>query len=200
MASKSQRAMALVLALLFLATSLATGAVVIWQIREENKAKQVTNNTPADSLPNALNPEDQLNQQEEQPNMLQGTQLTGFTPTASRVTELQIIDTVEGTGPAAKKGDKITAHYTGAVVATGMIFQSSLDTGSPFNATVLTPEESTEGRGLIVGWVEGIPGMKVGGTRRLIIPAAKAYGASGNPPSIPADADLVFDIQLVSIN
>ncbi|HSX32179.1 MAG TPA: FKBP-type peptidyl-prolyl cis-trans isomerase, partial [Candidatus Saccharimonadales bacterium] len=81
--------------------------------------------------------------------------------------------------------------YTGAVAATGVIFQSSLDSGQPVSFPL---------GNVIQGWQEGIPGMKVGGTRRLIIPAAKAYGAS--PPqgsNIPANADLVFDVTLHKI-
>ncbi len=200
MASKSQRFMALTLAVLFLATTVATGAVVIWQIREENKAKQITDRSSADGSASPLNQaSEQLNPQEK-PNMLEGTQLANFTASAERVQAVQATDTVPGTGQEVKKGDKITAHYTGALVASGKIFQSSIDTGSPFSATLLTSAESPDGRGLIEGWVEGIPGMKVGGTRRLVIPAAKAYGPGGSPPSIPGDADLVFDIELVSIN
>lgn len=200
MASKSQRVMALTLAVLFLATTVATGAIVIWQVREENKAKQFSDTSSGNNSPSTIEQaNEQLNQQEN-PNMLEGTQLANFSPSTERIQSLQVIDTTEGTGPEVKKGDNITAHYTGALVSSGKIFQSSLDSGSPFSATVLTSAEAPDGRGLIEGWVEGIPGMKVGGTRRLIIPATKAYGPGGSPPSIPGDADLVFDIQLVSIN
>lgn len=129
-------------------------------------------------------------QQKKGENMLQGTQLTGFTPVSS-VTELQKIDTAAGDGQAAKPGDTVTVDYTGAVAATGIIFQSSKDFGQP----------ATFGLNQVIkGWTEGIPGMKTGGTRRLIIPANLAYGA--NPPAgsgIPADADLVFDVTLYAI-
>jgi FKBP-type peptidyl-prolyl cis-trans isomerase len=74
------------------------------------------------------------------------------------------------------------------LVATGVIFQSSKDTGQTFTAPLSN---------LIKGWQEGIPGMKPGGTRRLIIPAAQAYGSQAQS-GIPADSDLVFDIELVS--
>ncbi|HTB49185.1 MAG TPA: FKBP-type peptidyl-prolyl cis-trans isomerase, partial [Verrucomicrobiae bacterium] len=85
-----------------------------------------------------------------------------------------------------------TVDYTGAVASTGIIFQSSKDTGQP--ATLSLSQ-------VIAGWSQGIPGMKVGGTRRLLIPAGLAYGS--NPPSgsgIPANADLVFDVTLDKIN
>ena len=121
---------------------------------------------------------------------LAGTQLSGFTPVAT-TTELQKIDTKVGNGAEVKAGDTVTVDYTGAVAATGTIFESSLDSGNPATFPLAN---------VIVGWQEGIPGMKVGGTRRLIIPAAKAYGE--NPPSgssIPANAGLVFDVTLKSI-
>lgn len=121
---------------------------------------------------------------------LAGTQLSDFTPVAT-TTELQKIDTKVGDGAEVKAGNTVTVDYTGAVAATGTIFESSLDSGNPASFPLAN---------VIVGWQEGIPGMKVGGTRRLIIPAAKAYGE--NPPSgssIPANADLVFDVTLKSI-
>ncbi len=121
---------------------------------------------------------------------LEGTVLTGFEPVAS-VQKLETFDTVEGTGDTVQPGATITAHYTGALCADGTIFQSSHDRGQP----VTFPLDQ-----VIAGWTEGVPGMKVGGTRRLIIPANMAYGSQSPSPNIPADSDLVFDIELVSIN
>ena len=117
--------------------------------------------------------------------------LSNFTPIAS-VSKLEKIDTVVGTGAEVKAGATVSVHYTGAVAATGAIFQSSKDFGTEPVTFPLS--------GVIKGWTDGIPGMKIGGTRRLVIPAAMAYGA--NPPSgsgIPANADLVFDVELVAI-
>lgn len=120
---------------------------------------------------------------------LEGTKLTGFTPRAS-VAELEIFDVVPGTGPEVQPGATITAHYTGALVSDGTIFQSSKDMGQP----------ATFGLSQVIsGWTNGVPGMKVGGTRRLIIPAAQAYGSHSPAPNIPANSDLVFDIELVEI-
>lgn len=121
---------------------------------------------------------------------LEGTKLENFEPTGS-VTELQVIDVVEGTGDEVPAGATITAHYTGALVADGTIFQSSHDFGRPISFGL---------NQVIKGWTDGVPGMKVGGTRRLVIPAAQAYGASSPAPNIPANSDLVFDIELVEIN
>lgn len=121
---------------------------------------------------------------------LEGTALTNFEPQGA-VAELQIIDIAPGTGDAVPEGATITAHYTGALVSDGTIFQSSHDFGHPVTFPL---------SGVIAGWTQGVPGMKVGGTRRLVIPAAMAYGASSPAPNIPANSDLVFDIELVSID
>ncbi len=124
-------------------------------------------------------------------NKLEGTKLTNFTPVAS-VTDLQIIDVVEGTGAVVPEGATITAHYTGALCKDGTIFQSSHDFGSDGITFGLNQ--------VIAGWTKGVPGMKVGGTRRLVIPAAMAYGSHSPAANIPANSDLVFDIELLAIN
>lgn len=120
---------------------------------------------------------------------LEGTKLANFTPQDS-VAELQIIDVAPGTGDEVPQGATITAHYTGALVKDGTIFQSSHDFGNAITFPL---------NGVIAGWTQGVPGMKVGGIRRLIIPAAQAYGASSPAANIPANSDLVFDIELVAI-
>jgi len=120
----------------------------------------------------------------------EGTKLHGFDPREEAVTELEIIDVEVGTGEEVRPGAKITAHYTGALVKNGIIFQSSHDFG---NAITFGLDE------VIRGWTYGVPGMKVGGTRRLVIPAEQAYGASSPAKNIPANSDLVFDIDLVAI-
>lgn len=120
---------------------------------------------------------------------LEGTQLAGFEP-AANISSLQIFDTTEGAGDAVQPGATITAHYTGALAAPGIIFQSSHDMGKPITFPL---------NGVIKGWQDGVPGMKAGGKRRLVIPAALAYGAHSPSPSIPPHSDLVFDIELVAI-
>jgi FKBP-type peptidyl-prolyl cis-trans isomerase FkpA len=175
-----QRAFALTIALIFLVTTVATSVLVIMTIVNDNKkANDTTSQT---------NTDDTSTQPKE--GALQGTKLNNFTP-VTQVDTLQKIDLKEGTGDVVKPGATVTAHYTGAVAATGIIFQSSHDTGQPI------PFGLSQ---VIKGWTDGVPGMKVGGTRRLIIPADQAYGA--NPPAgsgIPANAPLVFDIELVSV-
>lgn len=120
---------------------------------------------------------------------LEGTKLIDFTP-INNVESLQVIDLVVGSGETAPQNATITAHYTGALCADGTIFQSSHDFGKP--ATFGLNQ-------VIAGWTQGVPGMKVGGTRRLIIPSALAYGSARAAANIPPNSDLVFDIELVSL-
>lgn len=120
---------------------------------------------------------------------LEGTKLAGFEPVVS-VEALQTVDIVPGNGDEVQPGATITAHYTGALAKDGTIFQSSHDMGRPITFPL---------SGVIQGWQQGVPGMKTGGTRRLVIPAAQAYGASSPASNIPANSDLVFDIELVAI-
>jgi FKBP-type peptidyl-prolyl cis-trans isomerase len=104
---------------------------------------------------------------------------------------LKIQDLVVGTGQEAKSGDNVSVHYTGWL-EDGTKFDSSLDRGTPF--------EFTLGAGRVIkGWDEGIVGMKVGGKRKLTIPAALGYGAQGYPPVIPANATLIFEVELLAI-
>lgn len=119
----------------------------------------------------------------------EGTKLSKFDP-IDTVTELQIIDIEPGAGEEVQPGATITAHYTGALCKNGIIFQSSHDFG---RAITFGLDQ------VIKGWTDGVPGMKVGGWRRLIIPAEQAYGANSPAPNIPANSDLVFDIELVEI-
>lgn len=123
--------------------------------------------------------------------LLEGTPLIDFTPLGKdKVADLQIIDTVQGTGEAVAPGATITAHYTGARCSDGEIFQSSHDFGDP--ATFPLDR-------VIEGWQQGVPGMKIGGIRRLIIPSALAYGSVRAAANIPPNSDLVFDIELIAI-
>jgi FKBP-type peptidyl-prolyl cis-trans isomerase FkpA len=99
---------------------------------------------------------------------------------------IRIWDVTEGTGAIVEAGDTITIHYRGWLLD-GTVFDSSENRGQPSTFPL---------DGLIEGWKQGIPGMKEGGTRRLYIPAALAYGSAGRP-NIPPDSDLVFEIQLI---
>src|SRR5205085_8352563 len=107
---------------------------------------------------------------------------------------LQYIDIKVGSGPVAKKNSKITAEYTGWLDSTCQKFDSSYDHGGQTFTVTLGQKQ------VIPGWDEGVVGMQSGGTRRLFIPAALAYGA--NPPQnspIPPNATLVFDVTVLSV-
>lgn len=104
--------------------------------------------------------------------------------------ELKIEDVKVGTGPAAKTGDSVTVNYTGTF-ADGTKFDSSLNPGR-------TPFVFTLGGQVIQGWNEGVVGMQVGGTRKLIIPPALGYGAQ-DYNGIPGNSTLYFTIELLKI-
>ena len=104
---------------------------------------------------------------------------------------LQVADIKVGEGATVKKGDKLSMQYTGWL-ASGSKFDSSRDRGTPFDVAIGTGQ-------VIPGWDEGIPGMKVGGKRRLTIPPALGYGAQGSGQTIPPNSTLIFVVELVSI-
>lgn len=104
---------------------------------------------------------------------------------------LQIIEVEVGTGDEAQQGQTVRVHYTGWL-ADGTKFDSSLDRGQPLAFTLGAGQ-------MIPGFDEGVAGMKVGGTRRLIIPPDLAYGSQGRSPLIPPNAELTFDVQLVDV-
>ena len=105
---------------------------------------------------------------------------------------LVIEDVKVGSGKEAKLGSKIKVHYKGTL-KNGKVFDSSYDRHEPIEF------ELAEGQ-LIKGWTEGIPGMKVGGKRKLSIPYALAYGERGTPDgSIPPKSDLNFEVELLDV-
>lgn len=108
-------------------------------------------------------------------------------------TKLETDDIKVGTGPAAKAGDKVSVQYVGALYDSGEEFDASWDRGEPFQFTL--------GSGQVIkGWDDGVAGMKAGGRRKLVIPPDLGYGEAGSPPTIPANATLVFVVDLVSID
>lgn len=104
---------------------------------------------------------------------------------------LKYTDIKVGSGKTAKAGNTVVVHYTGWLT-NGKKFDSSRDRKEPFSFSL--------GRGMVIkGWDEGVAGMKVGGRRKLIIPAKIGYGADGRPPVIPPNATLIFDVELLGI-
>ncbi len=196
--SKAKRTAILLIAILFLVTSVAFSIMVILQLREDSSSRG------GDEAPSSLEAqrslEDVLKEQQANENpqedtaMLKGTKLDNFEP-QGEASELKVIDLKEGDGAVVTGSATVTAHYTGAYAVNGEIFESSFDSGNPATFPL---------SGVIQGWQEGVPGMKVGGTRRLIIPGALAYGDAPEGYN-PGDGGrplgtLVFDITLVSVD
>ena len=105
-------------------------------------------------------------------------------------TELKITDLLEGTGKTCVKGALITTHYKGSL-EDGTVFDSSINKGQPFQCVIGT------GR-VIKGWDQGLMGMKVGGKRKLFVPAQLAYGER-QIGQIPPNSNLIFEIELLEV-
>jgi FKBP-type peptidyl-prolyl cis-trans isomerase FkpA len=113
---------------------------------------------------------------------------------AEKITDsgLKYEDLVEGEGAVAEAGQTVTVHYTGWLTD-GSKFDSSLDRDQPFQFRL--------GKGQVIrGWDEGVQGMKIGGKRKLTIPSQLGYGAAGAGGVIPANATLVFDVELLELS
>ncbi len=108
-----------------------------------------------------------------------------------QVTELKIEDTQVGTGTEVKSGDTVVMHYTGTLLD-GTKFDSSVDRGEPFTTQIGVGQ-------VIQGWDQGVPGMKVGGKRKLTIPANLAYGERGAGALIPPNSALIFEVELLEV-
>jgi peptidylprolyl isomerase len=102
-------------------------------------------------------------------------------------------DLIAGTGAAAKSGNTVTVNYVGVLYKGGKEFDASWNRKQTFTTPLSTSS-------VIPGWVQGIPGMKVGGRRELIIPPALGYGAAGSGSAIPPNSTLVFVVDLLGVN
>lgn len=113
---------------------------------------------------------------------------------------LQILDLKVGDGQAVPTGATVRVQYTGWL-SDGKLFDTSRQAGRDTLCAILLNTQQTNGdcTPVIPGWNEGVPGMKVGGKRKLVIPPSLAYGEQGAPPTIPANATLTFTVELVSI-
>lgn len=108
------------------------------------------------------------------------------------ITQLMMKDEVVGTGAVAAAGDTVTVQYVGALT-NGTVFDASANHGTSGFTFKL-------GAGQVIkGWDEGVAGMKEGGKRMLLIPAALAYGSQSPSPSIPPNSDLVFEVELLKV-
>jgi peptidylprolyl isomerase len=112
-------------------------------------------------------------------------------PSGTAPAKLEKKDLITGTGKEAKAGESVTVNYVGVLFKGGKIFDASWNRHEPFTFAL--------GKGQVIsGWDQGVAGMKVGGRRELIIPAALAYGPKGSPPTIPPNAPLVFVVDLLA--
>ena len=108
------------------------------------------------------------------------------------MSELIIEDIEVGTGEEAQSGQHVTVHYTGWLLDNGTKFDSSKDRNQPFSFPL--------GAGHVIkGWDQGVAGMKIGGKRKLTIPASLGYGARGAGGVIPPNATLVFEVELLDL-
>ncbi len=113
-------------------------------------------------------------------------------PSGPAPTKLETKELIAGTGAEAKDGDTVTVNYVGVLYKGGKEFDASWKRKEPFSFAL--------GKGQVIkGWDQGVVGMKVGGRRELIIPSELAYGKTGSPPTIPANAPLVFVVDLLGV-
>jgi len=113
------------------------------------------------------------------------------TPEVTTQSGLKYEDVTVGEGAEAKAGDNVNVHYTGWLTD-GQKFDSSKDRNQPFQFSL--------GAGMVIrGWDEGVQGMKIGGVRKLTIPAELGYGARGAGGVIPPNATLVFEVELLGV-
>lgn len=179
--NNSQRVAAFLLAFLFLLTSVGTAIYVIFQL---------------DSESGLVEEDATISQQSSEEESCGTMQFDAVEPRAIPevttadvpVGELETVDIKEGEGAEVQPGDCVAALYYGTLASTGEKFDGNYETGQPIEFSL---------NGVIAGWTQGIPGMKVGGVRRLVIPAELAYGSQENN-GIPANSDLIFEVEIIS--
>lgn len=148
---------------------------------ESNATPAPTTSTPTTTTPTATTPKSGPLSKEP----------TVKVPSGPPPKTLKTIDLIKGTGKVAGKTSQVTVNYVGVLYDNGKVFDASWKRGQTF------PFQLGQ-HAVISGWDQGIPGMRVGGRRELIIPPSLAYGKTGSPPSIPANATLVFVVDLLA--
>lgn len=180
MSEKLHRAVWLTLVILFVITSVGVGIYAFWvNTHSKGKTTDVIKCSQTGSVPD----------QKPSNGAVKGTQLADY-KAPQKFSYVKCNDFKIGTGATVSVGSTVTAMYTGALASDGKIFESSIDSGQPLTITLSQ---------VIPGWSDGMQGMKVGGTRRIFIPAQYGYGSQG-VGGIPPNSDLVFDITLLAVN
>lgn len=159
-----------------LAPSAGPTAAAITTASSSSSSTTSTTSTSATPLPAALNTKPKVT-----------------VPSGPPPKTLVIKDLIKGTGPAATATSTVTVQYVGVLYKNGKQFDASWNDGA--GKPVALPLS-----GVIKGWQQGIPGMRVGGRRELIIPSSLGYGAAGSPPKIPPNSALVFVIDLHGVS
>ncbi|MEB3337069.1 MAG: FKBP-type peptidyl-prolyl cis-trans isomerase [Leptolyngbyaceae bacterium] len=138
----------------------------------------------------APRPEAQVEVKETSPTP-QDTKLQDTKKMITTPTGLKYVDLVEGTGGTPKTGQTVVVHYVGTL-EDGTKFDSSRDRNQPFQFKIGVGQ-------VIKGWDEGVASMRVGGLRKLTIPAELGYGARGAGDVIPPNATLIFEVELLKL-
>lgn len=182
-----QRAFALTIALIFLVTTVATSVFVVMAIVNENKQSNSDTSLTENAATTPTENTCAIGSETDQPTL----PVPEVYKPSGDVTTLETTDLEVGTGDEIKAGDCLIAKYYGTLATTGEKFDENFTepTGLMFQV----------GTGAVIaGWDQGIVGMKVGGTRRLVIPSDLAYGENGSG-AIPPNADLVFVVKVTEI-
>ena len=181
MSKTTQRAFALSMAVLFGLSTIGFSAFFIWQMTQESNQDDAATQAINDAQ------QSQEEQQQDQPKDF----MKDYEPIGDdRIAELRTEDKKVGDGKEATNEDVVVVEYTGALASDGSIFDSTDSRGGE-------PAEFPLDQ-VIPGFRDGIAGMKVGGERRIFIPAEQGYGSQEGGP-IPADSDLVFDVKLLEV-
>jgi len=180
MSKPYQRVGALLLAILFLGSSIAVSALVFMQVNEDEKnSNQITQQTSEQAC--------EIGSESGETKAVPET----FKPEGD-VTALQTADLKVGNGAEAKAGDCLLVKYHGTLATTGEKFDGNFDEPSVLKFPL--------GQGsVITGWDQGVTGMKEGGVRRLVIPSELAYGDQSPSETIPPNSDMVFVVELIKI-
>ena len=167
---KAERIFIITIVIAFIISSLSVTGLVLWDL-SQNKKTDTAQDT--EELQKQL---EQLQKQQE----------------AQKGAKVDKTDIKVGDGAEAVSGKKVTVNYVGTLKSDGKKFDSSYDRDEPFSFTLGAGE-------VIQGWDQGVAGMKVGGKRKLVIPAVLAYGEASPSPDIPPNSDLVFEVELLKV-